>query len=171
MQPQIRASSLRLSTVATSTRQTQKTDFGTVMRSGLMKASNVVNNGLRVAAPYVPGAAVVSAAIAGANDAAGMSTGSGVRTTASALTTNGATVSSGVGSTSSSANATTGLASTSFSDMMSQTQQMAEFQASYNLQYLQLQEKIQADTRQFNLISNIMKTKHDAAKNALNNVR
>ena len=55
--------------------------------------------------------------------------------------------------------------------MMSATKQMAEFQASFNLQYLQLQEKIQIDTRQFNLVSNIMKTKHDAAKNALNNVR
>jgi hypothetical protein len=55
--------------------------------------------------------------------------------------------------------------------MMGATQAMAEFQASFNLQYLQLQEKIQQDTRQFNLVSNIMKTKHDAAKNALNNVR
>jgi hypothetical protein len=50
-------------------------------------------------------------------------------------------------------------------------QQLAEVQASFNLQYLQLQEKIQQDTRQFNLVSNIMKTKHDAAKNALNNIK
>ncbi len=62
-------------------------------------------------------------------------------------------------------------ASDAFNQMMSATKQMAEFQASFNLQYLQLQEKIQIDTRQFNLVSNIMKTKHDAAKNALNNVR
>ena len=30
---------------------------------------------------------------------------------------------------------------------------------------------LQADSRQFTLISNIMKTKHDTAKNAINNVR
>jgi hypothetical protein len=48
---------------------------------------------------------------------------------------------------------------------------LVEFQASFNLQYLQLQEKIQQDNRQFNLVSNIMKTKHDAAKNALNNIK
>ena len=58
-----------------------------------------------------------------------------------------------------------------FNQMMAATRQMSEFQASFNLQYLQLQEKIQIDSRQFNLVSNIMKTKHDAAKNALNNVR
>ena len=56
--------------------------------------------------------------------------------------------------------------------LLAATKQMQETQMSFNLQYLQLQEKIQIDTRcQFNLVSNIMKTKHDAAKNALNNVR
>src|SRR5262249_28367872 len=71
---------------------------------------------------------------------------------------------------SSSGTATAG-SSDAFNQMMSATQQISEFQASLNLQYLQLQEKIQIDSRQFNLVSNIMKTKHDAAKNALNNVR
>ena len=43
MQPdnKVRGPRVRLSTVATSTRQTAKTDFGTVMREGLIKASNV----------------------------------------------------------------------------------------------------------------------------------
>src|SRR5689334_25405235 len=59
--------SLRLSTVATTTRQTPKTDFGTVMRDGLVRAGNVAIDGLRVAAPFVPGGAIVSAALAGAN--------------------------------------------------------------------------------------------------------
>ena len=51
---------------------------------------------------------------------------------------------------------------------MDATQQM---DPSFNLQYLQLQQKMQADNRQFTLMSNIMKTKHDTAKNAINNVR
>ncbi|UCF43965.1 MAG: RHS repeat protein [Planctomycetota bacterium] len=42
---------------------------------------------------------------------------------------------------------------------------------SYNLQYLQLQNKMQRDNRQFTLISNIMKMKHDTAKNLINNIR
>lgn len=61
--------------------------------------------------------------------------------------------------------------SDAFSQMMSATKSMTEFQASFNLQYLNLQQKIQVDTRQFNLVSNIMKAKHDAAKNSLNNLR
>ena len=57
-----------------------------------------------------------------------------------------------------------GVTNDAFGAMMGQMQNYTEFQASFNLQYLQLQEKIQQDTRQFNLISNIMKTKHEAAK-------
>jgi hypothetical protein len=221
----VRAASIRLSTVATTTRQTPKTDFGTVMRDGLMRAGNVAVEGLRVAAPFVPGGAIVSAALAGANAASGMigpsfsggggeqgayssaggSRGAVYGSSASGLsggqgpmgggTVNGAlgggntlglpgrrpglsTQVGGAGGVGGAANVGGGVAngngaagSDAFNSMMNATRQMAEFQASFNLQYLQLQEKIQIDTRQFNLISNVMKTKHDAAKNALNNVR
>lgn len=215
---QVRESSMRLSTVATSTRQTPKTDFGSVMRAGLLRAGNVAQDGMNVAAPFIPGGAIVSAALAGANQAAfntvGATGGGGGRYGNSA----GPATSGGYGVTTSAFNGsslggsagTTGVSSgayalpsrrpslntplnqpasnfasgfggsvagaaadptDAFNQMMSATRQMSEFQASFNLQYLQLQEKIQMDTRQFNLISNIMKTKHDAAKNALNNVR
>jgi hypothetical protein len=216
----VRSASIRLSTVATTTRQTPKTDFGTVMRDGLIRAGGVVADGLQVAAPFVPGGAIVSAALAGANTAAGYSGGGGgfgggaqymvaeggagtrgFGTSASGLAAgSGGSVNAGASSNSygsgntlaipgrrpgletnlsqspsnfSSGGSATGTtnAGDSFNQMMASTKQMSEFQASFNLQYLQLQEKIQIDTRQFNLVSNIMKTKHDAAKNALNNVR
>lgn len=48
---------------------------------------------------------------------------------------------------------------------------MQETDKPFDLQYLQLQQKIQQDNRQFTLISNIMKAKHDTAKNAINNLR
>jgi hypothetical protein len=212
----VRGASIRLSTVATSTRQTPKTDFGTVMRDGLVRAGNVAVDGLRVAAPFVPGGAIVSAALAGGTNVAtnvggpsygGASYGAGGHGFSSAsygLSAGGggpaggtpsAVGSIGAGNTltlpgrrpglgtdltqsptafspnqAATGSATAG-SSDAFNQMMSATQQMAEFQASFNLQYLQLQEKIQIDSRQFNLVSNIMKTKHDAAKNALNNVR
>lgn len=216
----VRSASIRLSTVATTTRQTPKTDFGTVMRDGLIRAGGVVADGLQVAAPFVPGGAIVSAALAGANTAAGYAGGGfggggggaqymvaegtsarGFGTSTSGLSAgngglggvSGGNNGYGSGNTiavpgrrpgletnlsqpasnfsgGSGATGTTN-AGDSFNQMMSATKQMSEFQASFNLQYLQLQEKIQIDTRQFNLVSNIMKTKHDAAKNALNNVR
>jgi hypothetical protein len=57
------------------------------------------------------------------------------------------------------------------SDSLSTAHAMAELQAGFSLQYLQLQQRIQQETREFNLVSNVLKTKHEAAKNALANVR
>lgn len=210
----VRGPSIRLSTVATSTRQTPKTDFGTVMRDGLMKAGDVAMQGLQVAAPFIPGSAIVSAAVAGANiastvggtgGAGGMGGGgggaSGFASGSHGLVTGGAgpgsisgnasiggsnvngaltipgrapglnTALGGTGAATNNQASTASAQGDGFNQMMNATKSMAEFQASFNLQYLQLQEKLQQDTRQFNLVSNIMKTKHDAAKNALNNVR
>ena len=42
---------------------------------------------------------------------------------------------------------------------------------SFNLQYLELQNRISHENRQFSMISNIMKTKHDTVKASLTNVR
>lgn len=44
-------------------------------------------------------------------------------------------------------------------------------QQSFNQQYMALQNQMQRESRQFTTISNIMKTKHDTAKNAIANVR
>lgn len=49
--------------------------------------------------------------------------------------------------------------------------EMAEMSHSFNLQYLQLQNEITEENRQFTMISNIMKDRHDAAKNAIDNIR
>jgi len=56
------------------------------------------------------------------------------------------------------------------SSLMSATQQMQEMQMSFNLQYLQLQNSMQNDNRQFTMVSNIMKTKHDTVKNTISNI-
>lgn len=243
----IKLQSVKMTTVATSVRQTPKTDFGHVLKDGMMKAGDVVTRGLQVAAPYLPPAQLISAAIAGAQDLGssfgpsydsrgsgggaqyGGGSASGVMGAASTMSSSshgfsgvGGSASglSGVGSpaggngfapgsfgsggtmaipgtgptlnsnlnqpssnfagasnwggTGNSRNTVDGGGATSsdaFNSMMGSTKQMAEFQASFNLQYLQLQERIQQDNRQFNLISNIMKNKNDAAKNAIGNVR
>lgn len=49
--------------------------------------------------------------------------------------------------------------------------EMAEMSRAFNLQYLQLQNSISQENRQFSMISNIMKNRHDTAKNAINNIR
>jgi hypothetical protein len=55
--------------------------------------------------------------------------------------------------------------------LMAATQQMQETQMSFNLQYLQLQNQIQNENRQYTMVSNIMKTKHDTVKNSISNIR
>ena len=56
-------------------------------------------------------------------------------------------------------------------ELMQATKAMQEMNQTFNLQYLKLQEEMQAQNRQFTLVSNIMKVKHDTAKSAINNVR
>jgi len=50
-------------------------------------------------------------------------------------------------------------------------EEMQELSQSFNVQYLTLQQDMQRENRQFTMVSNVMKTKHDTAKNAINNVR
>lgn len=44
-------------------------------------------------------------------------------------------------------------------------------QADNSLYYLELQQKIQDETRAFTTVSNVLKARHDTVKNAINNVR
>lgn len=60
---------------------------------------------------------------------------------------------------------------TSVAPVGSLTKQLQETQMSFNLQYLQLQSQMQHENRSYTAISNIMKTKHDTAKNSISNIR
>jgi chromosome segregation ATPase len=51
------------------------------------------------------------------------------------------------------------------------TKQLQDMNQSFNRQYLQLQKAMQDESRRFTLLSNVMKTKHDTAKNSISNVR
>lgn len=50
-------------------------------------------------------------------------------------------------------------------------QEMQKMQESFNVQFLALQNGMQKEHRQYTMVSNIMKTKHDTAKAAINNIR
>ena len=49
--------------------------------------------------------------------------------------------------------------------------EMQKMQQSFNAQFLALQNDMQKENRQYTMVSNIMKTKHDTAKAAINNIR
>ena len=48
---------------------------------------------------------------------------------------------------------------------------LADMQMSSDLQYLQLQQDMQHENRQFTMVSNIMNVQHDTAKSSINNIR
>ena len=57
------------------------------------------------------------------------------------------------------------------SHLLEATKQIQETQESFNMQYVKLQQYMQEENRSFTSVSNIMKSKHDTAKNSISNVR
>lgn len=159
-----RSGSVQLDSGTTSVRQTPRTDFGTMVRNGVATGAGAVAGATSVAAPFVPGGAVVSAAT---NQAANAMGGGYNADGTQAIPGTGPTMSDPTGANS----GTTGAGGNSQQALLDQTKAMQEMQMSFSLQYLQLQEKMQAENRQFSTISNVMKTKHDTAKSTINNVR
>jgi hypothetical protein len=165
---------ITLDSGSTTVRQSPRTDFGTQVRNGVSAGAGTAGAAIGVAAPFVPGAAVVSAAVTGA--AGGISSGGG------SPAYGGSGVGSNVGpdgipmggpglSSNGAGGAGGAQGGGSQQDLLNQTKDMQEMMASFNLQYLQLQEKMQMENRSFSTVSNVMKTKHDTAKSSISNVR
>jgi hypothetical protein len=51
------------------------------------------------------------------------------------------------------------------------TKDLQSAQMSFSAQYLQLQNQMQNENRQYSAVHNIMKTKHDTVKNSISNIR
>src|ERR1700676_901205 len=60
---------------------------------------------------------------------------------------------------------------TSQAELLQASKNIQETKMSFNLQYLQLQNSMQNENRQFTTESNIMKTKHDTGKNIISNIK
>jgi hypothetical protein len=61
--------------------------------------------------------------------------------------------------------------STTREQLIEAARQLQETQMGFNHQYLQLQNQMQNENRQYTMVSNIMKTGHATVKNAISNVR
>jgi hypothetical protein len=55
-------------------------------------------------------------------------------------------------------------------DLMKAQQAMQDQSRDFNMQYLQLQESMQRESREYQTLSNVMKVRHDSAKAAINNI-
>lgn len=175
--------SIQLDNSSTTVRQSPRTDFGTQVRNGVAAGGGAAAGAIGVAAPFVPGAAVVSAAVSGAaggvggggfgGQGAGTAGGAppgGAQVGADGIPVGGSFLNAG-GTGGGQASGGAGGAPGSQQDLLNQTKGMQEMAQSFNLQYLQLQEKMQAENRSFSTVSNVMKTKHDTAKSSISNVR
>jgi hypothetical protein len=144
-----------LSITPTVARQTPQNDFGTVFAR---TAQEVVRAGAGIAASMMPGAPMVSAAVASVSSVVS-STASSVRGTSAQPAAGGA---GGVGGTAGGGEQW---------DLLAAQREMQAEGMKMNLAYMNLQNEMQAESRAHNAISNIMKVRHDSAKAAINNIR
>lgn len=124
-------------------RQTEKKNFSSMLMDGVEKTARIAAGALGATAPFSPTGAMLSVAASGIGEAAGA----------------GETLAGGSGGSGGGPQ-----------DLLDATRQMQETNMEFNVQYLGLQEKLQQESREFQLLSNVMKVKHDAAKNAIGNI-
>ncbi len=173
---------MRISNNVTIARQTPKMDFGDRMKAGLDTAAGVVANGAAVVGGIVPGAAIVSAAVSsvgsmtnnvtpsgggGGGMVASQYGASGVQQLGGLNTTVGGTGGSSVGAAGGSPNYIPNGGTTPIGDINNGLQQTQN----ENVQMIKLQMSMQRENMVFTSVSNVLKLRHDTAKNSIGNVR
>jgi hypothetical protein len=159
----------------------QSPDSGAIFKEGLQRTAGAAMTAANTVAPYVPGMAVVSAAITGMGalkDATGASaTAANTASNATQVSFSGASgMSGGAGRAGASSGAFNNIeaaaaAGDSGAQQLLATREMQAMNHSMNAQYLMLQNEMQAENRQFSVMSNIMKLRHETAKNSISNFR
>ncbi|MGI5861526.1 MAG: hypothetical protein ACOX6T_05650 [Myxococcales bacterium] len=153
---------VRLNTKLTAERQTPKTDFGSRVRDGVSMTAQAVATGAAVAAPMVPGGAIISAAVSGVENMAASTSGAVRAASSGAYGVGGAPGSSGNAG---------GTAAIPGGSTYEQGMALLEAQQASNMRFLALQNQMQGENQQFTTLSNVMKVRHDTAKNSIQNIR
>lgn len=184
-------SPVRMSTNLSVDRQTPKTDFGDRVKAGLDTAAGAVATGAAVAAPFVPGGAIVSAAVSSVTTMSSQGYGGAVSSQYSAYSsvpgpTGGSPGSinttvgggggggglPGVGSTTGgSPTAIPGTQAGGAGGTMAGFQGDLESMRKTNLELMQAQMAMQRENQVFSTVSNVLKVRHDTVKNTIQNVR
>jgi hypothetical protein len=162
-----------------SRRQTPLSSFAEQFKQGLATSAGVVSNVAATAGYAIPGGAIVSAALnsAGAVKSTGDDTGNtGVYAQSGTPGLGIPGAGGGVGESFGGGGPMDAVAGRAAAgdpnaQMMMATRQMQELNQQFNLQYLQLQEKMQHESRAYTVMSNVMKQKHDTSRNTLSNLK
>jgi hypothetical protein len=129
----------------TTERKAEPGRFENALRNAASGLALGVASTVELAAPYVPAGTVLSAAVRSSVQGAAL---------ASAASVQGGGTSAG---------STEG-------DVLEATRTLQQEARTFNLQYLQLQENMQRESREFTALSNVMKVRHDSAKSAIANI-
>ena len=135
----------------TADRKTAPSSFGATLRAAAAGAAEGLATASGLLAPLAPAGMVLAGAVRGVAHA-----GAGAARPAS-----------------SGASGTPALASTApgGTDGFEAARLLQQEGQSFNLRYLELQERMQRETREFTAVSNVMKVRHDAARAAIQNVQ
>lgn len=128
----------------TTERKTEPGRFGTALTTAASRLADRIAGSAALAAPFVPGGPILAGALR-AETLAASRLGSAAPGRAGTGTDQGG-------------------------DILEATRSLQQQTQTFNLQYLQLQESMQRESREFTAVSNVMKAKHDSAKAAINNI-
>jgi len=145
-------------TIAPSTgRQSAPGRFEAALQGATRALHAGVVGAVDLAAPIVPFGTVLAGAVRGAAGPGGTGLAGSFSTApgAGAGVTGAAGAAAQAGST---------------GDLLEATRAMQAEAQAMNLQYLQLQERMQQESREFTALSNVMKVKHDSARAAIANI-
>jgi hypothetical protein len=129
----------------TTERKAEPGRFGAALRGAAAGATHGIAQTLALAAPAIPGGPVLAAAVRGAASSAAAPGSSGFA--------GGAADAAPAGG-----------------DLIEATRTLQQQAQSFNVQYLQLQENMQRESREFTALSNVMKVRHDTSKAAIANI-
>ena len=158
--------------VPTTPRQSMPSRFDVALQNVAGHLARTVSGGLELAAPRIPGGTFLLGAVRAATQPPGALPGVGMASAGGGFgaTGLGAGGAMGSGATSPLPAATGGATSGDGESLSAARALQAESQA-FNAQYLQLQEAMQRENREFTALSNAMKVKHDTARAAIGNIQ
>jgi hypothetical protein len=161
-----------ISVVPTTPRQSMPSRFDVALQNAANHLARTVVGGMELAAPAVPGGTFLLGAVRAATQPPG---GTASMTGASPYGPTALAVATGAapGAGSAAAVAATGgqAAGGSDTDALSAARSLQAESQAFNAQYLQLQEAMQRENREFTALSNVMKVKHDTARAAIGNIQ
>ncbi len=168
----------RISTNMSIERQTPKRDFGDRVKVGLDQVGGTIANGAAVVGGFLPGGAIVSAAVSSVGQLSNHSTPGA----ASAAYASQGAMNPGTATTFNSSNPTTNIGSTvggspsalgnsgSSNTLGQMNSDLVQAQAD-NAKLMQVQIAMQRENQVFSSVSNVLKTRHDTVKNSISNIR